>query len=69
MLFKALLVLLLVLILSQLFRALWLMMRQDPAAAPMSKPLGRRVLLSVVVFFVLLLAMAMGWVSPNPHPN
>lgn len=68
MLLKSVLALLLVLIIGQLLHALWLMIRPNPAGVAMSRPLGRRLLLSVLVVGLLLLALAFGWIVPNPRP-
>lgn len=67
MLIKVVLVLMLLLIIGQLFHALWLMMTAGHAQK-MSAPLGRRVFLSLLVIVLLLLAVMMGWLEPNPRP-
>lgn len=68
MLIKIVLVLMLLLIIGQLFHALWLMMSTGQGAQKMSAPLGRRVLFSLLVVVILLLSLAMGWLEPNPRP-
>lgn len=68
MLIKIVLVLMLLLIIGQLFHALWLMMTTDQMARRMSAPLGRRVFFSLLVIVILLLSLAMGWLEPNPRP-
>ena len=68
MLIKIVLVLMLLLIIGQLFHALWLMLRTEPVAQKMSIPLGRRLLLSLLVVAILLLSLALGWIDPNPRP-
>lgn len=67
MLLKIVLILMLLLIIGQLFHALWLMMTTGQTQK-MSAPLGRRVLFSLLVVVILLLSLAMGWLEPNPRP-
>lgn len=67
MLIKIVLILMLLLIIGQLFHALWLMMTTGQTQK-MSAPLGRRVLFSLLVVVILLLSLAMGWLEPNPRP-
>ncbi len=68
MLIKIVLVALLVFVVFQLFRALYLMLKNDPKQASMSKHLGRRVLFSVFVMALIILALAMGWIEPHQRP-
>lgn len=68
MLIKIVLVALLVFVVFQLFRALYLMLKNDPKQASMSKHLGRRVMFSVVVMALIILALAMGWIEPHQRP-
>lgn len=68
MLIKIVLVLMLLLIIGQLFHALWLMMTADQATRKMSAPLGLRVFFSLLVIVILLLSLVMGWLTPNPRP-
>ncbi|MCL1056550.1 DUF2909 domain-containing protein [Shewanella gelidimarina] len=65
--FKLVLVLLLLFILVNLGRALFVMVKGEKSA-PMSKYLGRRVLFSVLVVMLLLLALGTGIITPNPRP-
>ena len=67
MLLKIVLVLMLLLIIGQLFHALWLMMSAGHTQK-MSAPLGRRVFFSLLVIVILLLSLAMRWLEPNPRP-
>jgi hypothetical protein len=60
-------VLLLVFIIFNLARALIIMVKGEQAQ-PMSHYLGRRVLLSVLVVLLLLVALGLGLVAPNPRP-
>ncbi len=68
MLVKLILIALLLFIVFNLFRALWLMLKNDPDTVSMSKYLGRRVLFSAIVMALLILALAMGWISPHQRP-
>lgn len=68
MLVKLILIALLLFIVFNLFRALWLMLKNDPDQVSMSKYLGRRVLFSAIVMALLILALAMGWISPHQRP-
>lgn len=72
MLIKATIVCLLIFIVLNLFRALPMMLKSktDPLSSnkPMSHFLGRRLLLSVFIFALLLLAIATGIIEPNPRP-
>ncbi|WP_025672904.1 DUF2909 domain-containing protein [Salinivibrio socompensis] len=67
MLVKAILIGLLIFILFNLFRALPVLLKGDHSV-PLSRYLGRRVLFSVIVFVLLLIALSMGWIAPNPRP-
>ncbi len=51
-----------------LFHALIIMNKNDPNQAPMSKFIGRRVMTSVAIVLVLLLAILTGVITPNPRP-
>jgi hypothetical protein len=68
MLVKLILIALLLFIVFNLFRALWLMLKNDPDKVSMSKYLGRRVLFSAIVMALLILALAMGWINPHQRP-
>ncbi|SNY59451.1 Protein of unknown function [Arsukibacterium tuosuense] len=68
MLFKLVIIALLLFIVFNLFRAGFIMLRNDPEQTQMSRYLGRRVFYSVLVLLLLLLAMALGWITPNPRP-
>ncbi len=54
--------------LFNLFRAMMLMLKNDPNQAPMSKYIGRRVLTSAIIIGLILVAVATGLISPNPPP-
>lgn len=68
MLVKILVVLLLIFMVYNLFKALVLMLKNDPNQPSMSKFIGRRVMTSAVIVILLLLAIATGLITPNPHP-
>lgn len=68
MLVKIALICLLFFVVFQLFRALWLMLKNDPNQVSMSKHLGRRVMFSVMVMGLIILALAMGWIEPHQRP-
>lgn len=67
MLLKGILVCLLVFIIFNLFRALPIMFKGQ-TDVPMSRYLGRRVLFSVIVFVILLVALTTGMIEPNSRP-
>ncbi|GIU21091.1 MULTISPECIES: DUF2909 family protein [unclassified Shewanella] len=65
--FKVVLVLLLLFILFNLGRALFIMVKGE-TSVPMSQYLGRRVLFSVLVVVLLLVALGTGVIAPNSRP-
>ncbi|MCU7964533.1 MULTISPECIES: DUF2909 family protein [unclassified Shewanella] len=65
--FKLVLVLLLLFIIFNLGRALFIMGKGDEKVS-MSRYLGRRVIFSVLVILLLLVALGTGLISPNPTP-
>ena len=69
MIIKIIIVLLLVFILFNLFRALFIMVSGRDNGRPMSHYLGRRVLFSVVVLVVVIAALKLGYISPNANPT
>jgi hypothetical protein len=52
-----------------LFKAMMIMLKDDPDSPPMSKFIGRRVLTSVIIVGLILLAVATGLITPNPTPH
>lgn len=68
MLIKIIVIGLLALMIYNLFRALFIMNKNDPNKPPMSKFIGRRVITSVVLVLLLLLGILTGVISPNPRP-
>ncbi len=68
MLIKLLIIALLLFIIFNLFRALYLMLKNDPEKVSMSKFLGRRVFFSVVVLLLVIFAMLSGLITPHGRP-
>lgn len=58
---------LLVFMIFNLFRAMKVMLKGEQTA-PMSKFIGRRVLASVIIVILMLIAIATGVITPNPRP-
>lgn len=58
---------LLIFMVYNLFRAMQIMLKGD-TGEPMSKFIGRRVLTSVFIILLLLIAIATGLIQPNPRP-
>ena len=63
MIIKIIIVLLLIFILFNLFRALFIMVSGKTGGRPMSHFLGRRVLFSVVVLVVVIAALKLGFIK------
>ncbi|WP_340677195.1 DUF2909 domain-containing protein [Paraglaciecola sp.] len=51
-----------------LFKAMMVMLKDDPNRPPMSKYIGRRVIVSAIIIGLIVLAMATGLITPNPRP-
>jgi len=68
MIFKIVIVFLLMLMIYNLFRAMLTMNKNDPEKPPMSRYIGRRVLIAVAIILVLLFGLLTGQITPNPHP-
>ncbi|WDE11663.1 DUF2909 domain-containing protein [Thalassomonas haliotis] len=51
-----------------LFRALFIMNKNDPEKPSMTKFIGRRLIASVVLVVLLLLGILTGIITPNPRP-
>ncbi len=66
--FKIALVFFLFFIIINLAKALFIIAKGDQPQKPLSHFLGRRVMLSAAVVLLLLLALFMGWITPNPRP-
>ena len=69
MIIKIIIVLLLVFILFNLFRALFIMVSGKTDGRPISHYLGRRVLFSVIVLVVVIAALKLGFIHRNTSPN
>jgi len=68
MIFKVTIVFLLILMIYNLFRAMLTMNKNDPDKPPMSRYIGRRVLIAVAIILLLLFGLLTGQITPNPHP-
>lgn len=69
MLFKIVIMTLLLLMVYNLFRALWLMNKKpDPEQPSMTKFIGRRLMFSVAIVVLLLIGLLTGLITPNPRP-
>lgn len=68
MVYKIIIVALLALMIYNLFRAMVMMNKNDPNKPPMSKYIGRRVLLSGFIVLLLIIGLLTGLISPNPRP-
>ncbi|MGO4892188.1 DUF2909 domain-containing protein [Flavobacterium sp. W21_SRS_FM6] len=51
-----------------LFKAMVVMLKNDPDSPPMSKYIGRRLIASVIIISLILVAIATGLITPNPRP-
>ncbi|WP_299081473.1 DUF2909 domain-containing protein [uncultured Paraglaciecola sp.] len=69
MLIKLLVGGLLLFMVVNLFKAMMIMLKDDPNAPPMSKFIGRRVMTSAIIVVLILLAVATGLITPNPTPH
>jgi uncharacterized membrane protein len=68
MLLKIILIGLLLLVIFNLFQALFIMLKNSEEAPKMSKFLGRRLFFSVLVLMTVILLMMTGIITPNPKP-
>lgn len=68
MLIKIIVVGLLAFMVYNLFRALFIMNKNDPNKPPMSKFIGRRVITSIAIVILLLVGILTGLITPNPRP-
>ena len=68
MIIKIIIVLLLIFILFNLFRALFIMVSGKTEGRPMSHFLGCRVLFSVVVLIFVIAALKLGFITANSSP-
>jgi hypothetical protein len=51
-----------------LFKAMMIMLKNDPNKPPMSKFIGRRLMASVTIIILILVALATGLITPNASP-
>uniref|UniRef100_UPI003BAD9A11 DUF2909 domain-containing protein n=1 Tax=Ningiella ruwaisensis TaxID=2364274 RepID=UPI003BAD9A11 len=58
---------LLIFMIFNLYKAMRVMLKGE-SQEPMSKFIGRRVLASVVIVLLMLIAIATGIITPNPRP-
>ncbi|AWL10585.1 hypothetical protein HMF8227_00077 [Saliniradius amylolyticus] len=68
MLVKVIIVTLLLVMIYNLFRAMRLMLKHEPGRRSMTQFIGRRVMLSAAIILFIILAVALGWIQPNPRP-
>ncbi|WOH36798.1 DUF2909 domain-containing protein [Thalassotalea fonticola] len=68
MVYKIFIAVFLAFMIYNLFRAMVVMNKNSSAQPPMSKYIGRRVMLSAIIVFILLIGIATGLITPNPRP-
>ncbi|CAM3929323.1 DUF2909 family protein [Rheinheimera salexigens] len=68
MLIKLVIIALLLFIIFNLFRAGIIMLRTTNSEVSMSRYLGRRLVISIVLLLLIFLAIAFGLIQPNPTP-
>ena len=68
MIIKIVLVCLVIYMIINLFLAMRVMMKDNPDGEPMSKYIGLRVMTSVIIVLLILVALATGLITPNPTP-
>ncbi len=68
MLVKIIIIALLLFVVFNLFRALFIMLKNDPEGPNPSTFLGRRVIFSVVILMLIIVAIATGIITPNASP-
>jgi exosortase/archaeosortase family protein len=66
---KLIIVGLLLFIVFNLFRALFLMIKNDPNGPKVSTFLGRRVMFSAGLLLLIIIAMYFGLITPNARPH
>lgn len=67
-LFKILIVVLLITMIYNLVRAMFLMVKKPQGQQKMSKFIGRRVMMSALIIMLILVGLAAGVITPNPRP-
>lgn len=68
MLIKIIIVSCLIFMVYNLFKALFVLNKNDPNKPAMSKYLGRRVMISALIVILMLVAILTGLITPNPRP-
>ena len=68
MIIKIVLIGLIILMIYNLFKALFLMTKNDPDKQPMSTFIGRRLMFSGLIIAVVLIGVATGLITPNTPP-
>lgn len=68
MLIKIIVLCFVALMIYNLFKALKTMNSDDPNKPPMSKFIGRRVMVSAALIVFLIVLMLTGVITPNPRP-
>ncbi|MFT7185150.1 MAG: hypothetical protein ACI84K_000523 [Pseudohongiellaceae bacterium] len=68
MILKIVIVSLVIFMIYNLFKALYLMTKNDPDKPPMSTFIGRRLMFSGLIIALVLVGVATGVISPNPRP-
>ena len=68
MLVKIIVGLLLLLMIYNLFKAMMIMLKDNPEQPSMTKYIGRRVLISATIILLLILGLVTGVITPNPNP-
>ena len=51
-----------------LFKAMVVMLKNDPNGPSMSKYIGRRLMASVIIVGLIIIAISTGLITPNPSP-
>lgn len=69
MLFKIIIITLMLFMVYNLFRALFIMNKKpDPNLPSMTKYIGRRLMVSVAIVILILIGLLTGLITPNPRP-
>jgi len=69
LLFKIVIIAMLSFMVYNLFRALLIMNKKpDPNKPPMTKYIGRRLIVSVAIVVLLIIGLLTGLITPNPRP-
>lgn len=68
MFIKIIIIAMLAFMIYNLFKAMFIMNKNDPNAPKMSTYIGRRVMTSVVIVLLLIIGILTGVITPNPRP-